>query len=346
MKGNISNAIKVQRLTALWALSEAALGGVLHALKVPLTGLIIGGAAVIFISLIAFYSERRITILKSTLVVILVKFVVSPHTPINAYFAVLLQGMIGYFIFINKNFYFLSAVTLGTIAASLSGMQKLITLTIFFGKTLWDSIEIFFDYVLSLFPFQQIVEQNFNFSYILIFSYIGFHFFAGLIIGFIAAKLPQWLSFENFDENLEVNFFSAPSAKMNQKRKKKKWWQRPGMIFLLIIVITLLVISYLNSDSSMFKSIIFMLLRSIVLMILWYFFLAPIIGKAFRSFLSSKKNSRSLEVEQIIGSFPELRAMIYHSWKYSSKDTGLLRLKSFITSTFFILLNTDLLDNN
>ena len=54
----IQKQIIIKRLTAMWALSEAALGGLLHALKVPFTGLFVGGVSVIFISLIGYFSDR------------------------------------------------------------------------------------------------------------------------------------------------------------------------------------------------------------------------------------------------------------------------------------------------
>jgi hypothetical protein len=75
--------VTVSRVTALWAFSEAALGGVLHALRIPFTGLFIGGAAVIFLSLIAHFSSRKTAIIQSTLVVILIKGIVSPYTPLH-----------------------------------------------------------------------------------------------------------------------------------------------------------------------------------------------------------------------------------------------------------------------
>ena len=43
----------IQRLTALWAFTESGLGGIMHALQIPFTGLLVGGMAVIMISLIA-----------------------------------------------------------------------------------------------------------------------------------------------------------------------------------------------------------------------------------------------------------------------------------------------------
>ena len=62
------------RITALWGFSEATLGGILHAFKIPFTGLFVGSAAVIFISLIAHFTNetsnefaKRGTILKSLL---------------------------------------------------------------------------------------------------------------------------------------------------------------------------------------------------------------------------------------------------------------------------------------
>ncbi len=82
----------IQRLTALWALNEAFLGGILHGFRIPQTGLVVGGIAVICISAIAWHRQRPGEIIKATFVVLLIKGILSPHTPLNAYAAVLFQG--------------------------------------------------------------------------------------------------------------------------------------------------------------------------------------------------------------------------------------------------------------
>jgi hypothetical protein len=51
------SAVSIARLTALWAFVEAGLGGILHAFKVPFTGLLVGGMAVMLITLIAHFSN-------------------------------------------------------------------------------------------------------------------------------------------------------------------------------------------------------------------------------------------------------------------------------------------------
>ena len=42
------------RIIALWVLCEVMLGGIIHVLHIPVSGLIVGSAAVIFICLIAY----------------------------------------------------------------------------------------------------------------------------------------------------------------------------------------------------------------------------------------------------------------------------------------------------
>jgi len=76
-----TQTISVLRITALWAFSESAFGGILHALTIPLRGIFINSASVLFICLIALFSKSSKEILKSTLIVILIKAFVSAYTP-------------------------------------------------------------------------------------------------------------------------------------------------------------------------------------------------------------------------------------------------------------------------
>lgn len=96
--GYYSNRLQIdpKRIIAIWGFSEAALGGILHALKIPLTGMFVGGAAVVLITLLAHFSQKKSIILNATVTVIIIKAVISPHSPLAAYFAVTLQGLLGF----------------------------------------------------------------------------------------------------------------------------------------------------------------------------------------------------------------------------------------------------------
>ena len=91
---------KIQlRITALWAFSEALLGGILHGLHIPFTGLILSAFASICMAALTLNDHSRGKILKATILVIIIKAILSPHTPPTAYFAVFIQGLFGELIF-------------------------------------------------------------------------------------------------------------------------------------------------------------------------------------------------------------------------------------------------------
>ena len=182
--------ISVLKITALWAFSESAFGGILHALVIPFRGLFISSAAVLFISLIALFSKSSKDILKSTLIVILIKALVSPHTPLTAFFAVSIQGLVGYLIFLPKKFFRISAFVLGILILFFSGVQKIVILTVLFGNTLWKSINIFTKQVLN--EYLNIgINESVNYGYLLILAYVSIHIAAGIFIGFYAGLLPK-----------------------------------------------------------------------------------------------------------------------------------------------------------
>ena len=67
------------RLVALWILCEAMVGGLIHGLRLPVSGLVVGGCAVLCISLIAWFHPAKGSILKATIIVAIFKFILSPQ---------------------------------------------------------------------------------------------------------------------------------------------------------------------------------------------------------------------------------------------------------------------------
>ena len=165
--------LSILKITALWAFSESAFGGILHALTIPLRGLFISSAAVLFISLIALFSKSSKEILKATLIVILIKALVSPHSPLIAYLAVSLRGVLGFLFFSAKKFYRLSALLLGLLVLFFSGIQKIVVLTILFGNMLWESLDLFIDQVSA--EIFRVNHPNLNYGYIPIAAYVLLH---------------------------------------------------------------------------------------------------------------------------------------------------------------------------
>jgi len=326
------------KITALWAFSESAFGGILHALTIPLRGLFISSAAVLFICLIALFSKNSKDILKSTLIVILIKAVVSPYSPLAAYFAVSIQGFIGFLFFSTKKFYKLSALLLGVSVLFLSGIQKIVVLTILFGNTLWESLDIFIKQVsMEIF---NIDPPGINYGYLIIGSYVLLHLLAGFFIGIYAVKLPQKIIYYKNHIPPFIDKKGDEEIPTKEKRKKKRWFLRPTGIFIIALSIGVIFISYLSPEleESVALSVVIMLVRSLVITFVWFVIVAPIVKIIFQKFLAKRKSEYSKDLEEIISMFPLFKEVVNYCWKLSNDKKGVKRIRYFLSTSFYYLL--------
>ena len=130
------------KITALWVICEAFAGGIMHSVKIPFTGMFISSLSVICIVLIAWYTSAKY-ILKATLLVIIFKFTLSPHSPPTAYVAVGFQGLMGYLLFLNKRYFTAAAILLGALALVESALQRILVLIILYGKDFWQALDAY-----------------------------------------------------------------------------------------------------------------------------------------------------------------------------------------------------------
>ncbi|AFH49363.1 Hypothetical protein IALB_1655 [Ignavibacterium album JCM 16511] len=338
-KSSSSKEISLFRITALWAFSESAFGGILHALSLPFRGALINAAAVLFITLIALFSEKSKEILKATLIVILVKAAVSPHSPITAYLAVSIQGFLGFIVFYNKKLFRLSALLLGVLTLLYSGIQKIIVLTVLFGNTLWKSINIFINGISK--EFLQIgIHSDLNYSLILVISYIGIHLLIGIAVGLYAGKLPGKIIL--YSETLpKINFDDASELIPEKERKKKKhlWIFRPTGVIIIILSLVVLLLTFIIPEYSDARyEILIMVVRSLVLTFIWYIFLSSFFRKIFQKFLNKNKSQHAKEVNEMLNLFPQFRKIVSFCWKESQSQKGLRRLQHFLSRSFYYLL--------
>ncbi|MDP3150557.1 MAG: hypothetical protein Q8N83_15650 [Ignavibacteria bacterium] len=333
-----------QKITALWALNEAALGGLLHAFDIPFTGLIVGGVASILIALLAFLSDKKGSITKATLIVIVIKAVVSPYTPLAAFVAVLIQGLLGELLFSSKKFFAVSAVSLAILASMYSALQKLFLVTVLFGTTLWKAIDLFFNYVLKQFSF---LGADIHFSYYLIAFYLALHLIFGALFGIIAARIPKVLSGFN-DLSLLIPLGKIKNSEntslTSAKKKKKFWFQKLSGVVVFLFLLTALFISYFYSGNhnGHALAILITIFRAISITLLWFFFVGPIALKYFKKVIASNQNKYTVEIETILHTLPYYKTIIKECFKRASSNTGLARIKLFAKLTLINILFFDL----
>lgn len=320
-----------RRLIALWALSESALGGFLHAFKLPFTGLIVSSVAVLIISGIARYGFKRGEILKATLIVILVKVVVSPHSPINAHFAVLLQGLIGEILFASKKYFTITTVFFAAITALLSATQKILVLTLLFGFNLWTAIDSFFKYVLTEFPITINAQSDFSFSQMIVSIYLAIHLIVGLMSGFFSVSLLKNISEVHVIKKDFSTIIKSATADKKSRRKKNFWWRKSTGAILILILAATAVYSYFNEpENSLYLTVVIILLRSFGITLIWYFVIAPIANKYITKYYGKQKSKHANEISEILSLIPVFKMIVSESYSATANLKGIKRYENFV----------------
>ena len=318
----------IQRLTALWAFTESGLGGIMHALQIPFTGLVVGGMAVIMISIIAKIAEHNIKqVLKSAIIVLIIKAMVSPHTPFTAYVAVSFQALLGFALFSLLRVNFISIVLLSTIAMLESAIQKILILTLFFGESLWKAIDGMLAWLGS--QFGSIVSNG---SYWIIGIYLFIYLAGAFFIAWLAWRTIKSFETENLVFVLEkypaLNTENIIANKSTQKNIYKKIWA-----LILVMLILSVVLFFFAADSKQgWLAVAKTISWTISAILIWFVLIIPLFTKIIKKLLQKKESRYSDEVLSIISFLPVLRQLTALAWQQSKLHRGFRRWQFFFTA--------------
>ena len=322
---SVNRSLAVSRLTALWALTEAGLGGVLHAFRTPFTGIFVGGLAVVLIVLIGHFSEKKAqTILRTLLIVLMVKVAVSPHSPPPAYLAVSFQALAGAFLYNYLSNPRIIGPLLGILALAESAGQKLLTLTILFGESLWTAVDTFVEYAQLQLGFEPVESGGAWIAW----TYIAMYVVVGAGIGWWAGRLTEKIS-------LLLKKWKAPVIKPIADRPAepepnflKKWWKRGRYAILMLVLFVVAIWGIRDQD---FLDPIILILRALCILVLWYGVISPVIIELIKGYLKKRKSGSEAELAKVMNLLPHLRGVSKIAWEESNQKTGLSRLSEFIS---------------
>lgn len=319
------NINAIQRLTALWAFTESGLGGVMHALQIPFTGLLVGGMAVIMISMIAKFSKFDYKqILKSAIIVLIVKAMVSPYTPFPAYVAVSFQALLGYALFSLFHVNFLSIVLLSTIAMIESAIQKLLIQTLLFGESLWKAMDVMVGWLAK--QFGSIVSNG---SYWIVGVYLFIYLLGGLFIARLAYGTIKIFESENSIFTLDTSIISknnlqtTASTKMNSF--KKLWF-----IILVMLVLSAVLFFFATDKKQGWLSVVKTITWTLCAVLTWFMIIGPLFTKAIQKILQKRESKYSDEVLKTLSFIPVLKQLTNLAWQQSKLKGGIKRWYFFV----------------
>lgn len=323
MKNNTSI---IHKLTALWALNESGLGGFLHVFNTPFTGLIVGGIAILLISLIGYYAENKWqVILKALLIVLIIKMAVSPYSPFGAYAAVSFQALFGALLFTKFSWKGATLMVLGIVTFLESAVQKIFILTVVYGNGLWEAIDIYGAWVQKKMEF---VSETSTTS-VLITIYLLVYGICGLLAGVFIKSMIIIIA-----NKKEVDFYIKPNTLYLDKTTSKVSFKTKVIwVWLITVAIIVLAFSLFGGDLLGWKKGVYIMLRSFFILMLWYLIIGPLLLKLVRKYLIKKESQYEEDITNAMDLFPYFRQIILYTLKETKDLKGYTRFKYFIANS-------------
>lgn len=319
-----TRSLRYYRLIALWVLSEAMLGGVIHGLKIPVSGLVVGSAAVLCICLIAWYAPAGGAILKATVIVAVFKMMLSPQAPPTAYIAVFFQGLLGELLLSNKKYFRLSCLLFAVLALLESGLQRIAVLTIIYGNDLWKVINDFINGLTKQ-------KMTANYSLLIGGGYVLLHVTAGIITGCWASLLPGLISKWSQQKIYSLPVPGTTESIVTMAVKKKKRWKK-GIFIAWFVLLVVYIQSYYKTGTPLLPAHISLkiLVRSFLIVLGWYFIIGPFVKKILQRWLQQKQTRVQAEINQVLELLPATQQLVLQSWNRVLQYRGWKRFKTVI----------------
>ena len=332
MKSHLSENARLQvqyRLIAVWALAEGFMGGILHGLHIPVTGLVVGSISVCCLALLSKVSLHRGDLLKATFLVLAVKAMLSPHSPPMAYFAVFIQGALAALLFNLSNRYKLNCFLLAILTQLQSAIQHIIVVLVVFGLDLFQALNQYLNKISATLGLTGV-----PFALYLVAVYLGLHLLTGIVVGWVAGKLPEMLR-QRASQNPETPGFNpeqVPEAIQKPGTTKKK--TRFNVVFLLIwaLLAAVFLQSYFGVGPAILPKAkaIQIIIRSVLIISVWYFMISPFLMERLHNWLRRRQHSLSAELLIVQDLLPEIQALLKKCWAHSSSQTGFSRIRTFV----------------
>lgn len=335
MKGDAGKRpapIELEQVILLWAFAEVALGGMLHAFRLPFTGLLVGSVSILCLCLLGTCTGRSREILRALAIVLAVKAAVTPHAPVGAFLAVGFQGLTAWLLFRLIPLKGLACLLLGILALGQSALQKVLFMTLLYGMPLWQAVDLLAATALGFFGLE--VAPGVNPSHWIVALYILIHLLAGALVGLAGSRLPEWIHEGSRDPDLpgviaaanrHQNLDTFPNPARSRKRRLLK---RAAGLLLAACLIGILVGLDRQSTGGPAQEAIFVLLRVISVALVYLFLIAPVLRRGIGLFAKREKEAQSGRFTRILKSLPRLRPMAMEAWAVTRGGPGMRPIRA------------------
>lgn len=313
----MNNKTKYQGIITLWAVAECGLGGIMHALKIPFTGIVVGSISVICLYFIAKYSEHKTkSIIEATATVLMIKLLASPHSPWQAYVAVSFQALMAIVLLTWKNIHNVNIFLFTIITQLESAVQRILIMVLVFGN---DFISALDKAIVQIIKWMGISYEG-SLVWPVFLGYVALHLLTGIILGFWIPGMEADVDNMRKKDIVLPQHINAQNIKANNRI-----WVILGLGLLLPLAT-----AWILND----KSLVYVFLRVLVITMTFIFILTPVIKYFIKRFTSSNANQH--QVDHIITQLPELVNDYARYIKWANINySGLAKIKHILIAILY-----------
>lgn len=279
--------VKCRGIISLWAVAECGIGGVLHALKIPLTGIFVGSISVVCLYFIALYSDnKKQAIIEATATVLAVKLIASPHSPWQAYVAVVFQALMALVFITGRQINPYQTMAFSVITQLESALQRLAIMILVFGTSFISALDKSIQQLIQWIgiPYSgEVLWPVFG-------AYVLLHLITGVFVGYWLPNLENDVAYIK-SKNIDI---SKQESIKPLKQSKFVW------LGLFISLVLPLLLAWMVND----KSLAYVFLRVLIITVALIFLVSPLIKFLIRRFIQEASDSNM--VEDIISRLPQL----------------------------------------
>ena len=268
-------------------------------------------------------------IIRSTVLVLMVKALASPHSPPPAYLAVAFQGLAGALLFSVLKSPRIACILLGILSMTESAAQKLILLTLVFGKNFWFAVNELFKQVMKEFH----LHTASSYTFWVIGIYLLFYALWGVAVGWWASGIPKRIAV-NKEKTLTAYRDLHLYREMFSAQKKKHTRFLKLFLFVFISVFITAVFIFIGAGT---MTILKMLLRSFAAILLLFFVVQPIVKYLFSRWLNRQTDERKRSAKQLLEMLPQLRNYVSPAFDIAGKEArGIRKAGKFVVNLLIL----------
>ena len=292
----------VFRLTAFWAFSECVLGGLLHSVKFPFSGLFLTGISVLCILFILIESVGRPSqLFPSLFLVLLLKIILSPQASPTALMAVAFQASFTFIIYsLIRNLVAVTSISMLCCFIE-SAFQKLILLYLFGGNNLIQAIDEFVVKIPKYFDLFGTIQG----SSVLVAFYLTVYILASLVFIYYFFRIyKRWRAVKsNLLELEELNLVESDGGESGKERSYKLKW---------ILLFVGLVFFALPQMRQLFPVWIF---KFYLFIIIWIWIVIPLFNFIIKRRMASVSSRNSELIARTLALFPFFKNVFTNLWR-------------------------------